>query len=242
MNESILFGKKKISVNNLNMITTLLKNILVNDNENFVCILGCPEFYEAMLLKEFKYLNRGAKLKYLKEDIKILYTPLRYSLPNGKAKDSILNWIRQSDTIKEKRVLVIVIARENPFKEYGIKDFGEQKEFREKMVVIDCKGIKIPYSFENPNNNFNNNFNRDQQGITFFQQTRVPTNNNLLSNRTGTEMELEELGPLPLMNNVIINNNQQTLNNMNGFLLNLRDSRNEDEMEETFISGTNQYI
>lgn len=265
MNNNNTFGKKTIIVKDLNTLITLLTNMVSFNGENFVCILGDPDFYDIFLTNQFKYLNRGAKLKYLKEDTKILYTPPKTF--GRKSKDSILYWIQNSISIKKNRVLVIVIARNNPFIEYGIYDPLEQKAFREKMVVLDCRNIIIPYSIQNinnitnninnnptnnnfnnnPNNNFNNNFdnnfNREQQGITFFQQTPIQTNNNLLSNRM--EMELEEFGPLPPIYDIVINNKQRTTNNtntINNFRFNFKDSRNDDEMEETFISGKNLYI
>ena len=291
MNNNNTFGKSTINVNDLNALITLLTNMVSSNGENFVCILGDPVFYDALLTNSFVYLNRGAKLKYLQYDIKILYTPPKNLNPNVKSKGSILYWIQNSNDIKSYGVLVIVIARENPFIEYGINDPLDKIAFRENMVVLDCGNISIQYPIQNTNNNtnnnpnhntnnnvnynvnyninhninnnpnnnpnhnsnhnFDNNFNQDQQGITQFQQVLPQTNNNLFSNRTEgrmqTEerMETEELGPLPPMDDVVINTNRRTMNNTNNnsnsniITFNFR---NNYEMEETFISGTNLYI
>ena len=125
MNTDSSFGKKTINVNDLNTLITILTNMVSFNSENFICILGDPDLYDKFLSKQFQYLNRGAKLKYLKEDAKILYTPPKNY--NRKAKESIFYWIQNSNSIKKYRVLIIVIARINPFIEYGIYDPLEKK-------------------------------------------------------------------------------------------------------------------
>lgn len=280
MNNNNTFGKSTIIVSDLNTLTTLLTNTVSSNGENFVCLLGDPVFYDALLSNSLDYLHRGAKQKILQYDIKILYTPPKNLNSNVKSKDSILYWIQNSNDIKSYRVLVIVIARENPFIEYGINDPLDRNAFRENMVVLDCRYIIIPHSnqntnnitnnntnhninyntnhntnhiiINNPNHNFDNNFNRPQQGITQFQQVLHQTNNNLLSNRTEGRMQTEErmnseeLGSLPPIDNVVFNTNQRTMNNTNNnsnnFLFIFRNSRNDYENEETFISGKNPYV